>query len=144
MPSILVSVPSFGDSFFICSLTCDGTSETVAKVSVPSFGDSFFMRKEICFNGTGRGSVSVPSFGDSFFIKNWKMALKLSHWAFPSPHSGILFLYLEESEEEKERKRLVSVPSFGDSFFMLWSFNDTDNMIPVSVPSFGDSFFMLC
>ena len=60
-------------------------------VSVPSFGDSFFMKtlhREaiICF------SVSVPSFGDSFFIKGVELGSRLLTDGFPSPHSGILFL----------------------------------------------------
>ncbi len=39
--SAAVSVPSFGDSFFIQSLS--GLSAVLFAVSVPSFGDSFFI-----------------------------------------------------------------------------------------------------
>ena len=46
-------------------------------VSVPSFGDSFFIRRRCNLSVIQWGVVSVPSFGDSFFI----MALKPSHWA---------------------------------------------------------------
>ena len=36
---------------------------------------------------------------------------------FPSPHSGILFLFLSDNHTDRKRLR-VSVPSFGDSFFI--------------------------
>ena len=36
---------------------------------------------------------------------------------FPSPHSGILFYYVQEAQERKQILD-VSVPSFGDSFFI--------------------------
>ena len=63
----LVSVPSFGDSFFIHQR--EVIRSTVSGVSVPSFGDSFFMsEKELADYSAGLRIVSVPSFGDSFFI----------------------------------------------------------------------------
>ena len=37
---------------------------------------------------------------------------------FPSPHSGILFLSMDEWREYTSEITDVSVPSFGDSFFM--------------------------
>ena len=37
---------------------------------------------------------------------------------FPSPHSGILFLWYDQPQLEYEDAEHVSVPSFGDSFFM--------------------------
>ena len=37
---------------------------------------------------------------------------------FPSPHSGILFLFNLIRGEHFKGRNLVSVPSFGDSFFM--------------------------
>ena len=63
--------------------------------------------------------VSVPLFGDSFFIILDAWLNEAGTGLFPSPYSGILFLYLEESEEEKERKRFPSPYSgilflFGD------------------------------
>ena len=66
-----------------------------------------------------RNKVSVPSFGDSFFIKNMleDEAISLEK-VFPSPYSGILFLYAENSKAEAHVKDGVSVPSFGDSFFI--------------------------
>ena len=59
-------------------------------VSVPSFGDSFFIRcrDERCCTDL---RVSVPSFGDSFFIRVYHDDYR-SRGEFPSPHSGILFL----------------------------------------------------
>ena len=65
--SINVSVPSFGDSFFIVSPYGNGV-KLEAVVSVPSFGDSFFIINNEDINGT------------------------VSPYGFPSPHSGILFL----------------------------------------------------
>ena len=110
---VVVSVPSFGDSFFICgngkcSLTCDGFRPLIRGfffyehpegilgkecpvVSVPSFGDSFFILNLPKINKEDVGGVSVPSFGDSFFMIKvpYQGGMKL---LFPSPHSGILFL----------------------------------------------------
>ena len=61
-------------------------------VSAPSFGDSFFIpRKNIVFP-TSQLGVSVPSFGDSFFIKKPGQKVLSITGVFPSPHSGILFL----------------------------------------------------
>ena len=112
-----VSVPSFGDSFFILPvLTLHGGDRR--RVSVPSFGDSFFMKLYAvclvvtlsCFRPLIRGfffyelhacrvcvhvfyKVSVPSFGDSFFMTLKEFAKELENGVkFPSPHSGILFL----------------------------------------------------
>ena len=109
-----VSVPSFGDSFFIsedghcCVVPFDSFRPLIRgfffytcgkgllryspyEVSVPSFGDSFFMGNRCSLNGQILNGVSVPSFGDSFFMKNG----------------------LDYTED-----LIVSVPSFGDSFFI--------------------------
>ena len=112
------------------------------KVSVPSFGDSFFMRLSgvyvpfpllIRFRPLIRGfffydgisqadyaelcsRVSVPSFGDSFFIKLIYALTKLPI--------------------------MVSVPSFGDSFLSSSVNANAVTTSSVSVPSFGDSFFI--
>ena len=60
-------------------------------VSVPSFGDSFFMYFITDF-GCVFPPVSVPSFGDSFFIRKNGLDITEDLVGFPSPHSGILFL----------------------------------------------------
>ena len=89
----MVSVPSFGDSFFIikdnaemqeavqsfpsphsgilflCDTCGNGTSLRKDLVSVPSFGDSFFITSNFVRITRKFTKVSVPSFGDSFFIK---------------------------------------------------------------------------
>ena len=88
----LVSVPSFGDSFFI-GLLNEPVKSTVTVVSVPSFGDSFFIWRHRRIKSCYEAVVSVPSFGDSFFM----MA---SAFSVPSVTPW------------------VSVPSFGDSFFI--------------------------
>ena len=58
-------------------------------------------------------SVSVPSFGDSFFIIVEIKEYATPWYRFPSPHSGILFLWIKLPDHIN-----VSVPSFGDSFFI--------------------------
>ena len=103
-----VSVPSFGDSFFIAVNNFTITSEDghcfrplirgfffylpyaenskaeAHVVSVPSFGDSFFIKGSEFVITALDGAVSVPSFGDSFFMAA---------------------VILEESAEEKESFR---------------------------------------
>ena len=77
------------------SCTCIITCHT--HVSVPSFGDSFFILIEEIEIQIGYNIVSVPSFGDSFFISKTAGVLwKLNMREFPSPHSGILFLSVTE------------------------------------------------
>ena len=61
---------------------------------------------------------------------------------FPSPHSGILFLWKERTINMKISS-VVSVPSFGDSFFIQVLYRSYVKYVSrVSVPSFGDSFFI--
>ena len=65
---------------------------TFSGVSVPSFGDSFFIPSHLREHSPSP-QVSVPSFGDSFFILISAAALMFHGiGGFPSPHSGILFL----------------------------------------------------
>ena len=47
-----------------------------------------------------------PHSGILFLYAEFKGYMRSKHQLFPSPHSGILFLF-EESAEEKERKRLM-------------------------------------
>ena len=136
-----VSVPSFGDSFFISSLS--RRHESLEYVSVPSFGDSFFIiaaaEKMSCLN-----LVSVPSFGDSFFMR-----LSGVYVPFPllirfRPLIRGFFFYDGISQADyAELCSRVSVPSFGDSFFIKLIYALTKLPIMVSVPSFGDSFFIV-
>ena len=86
--------------------------------------------------------VSVPSFGDSFFIASVILEESAEEKErFPSPHSGILFLFLV----------LLSVtagvgacfrPLIRGFFFYLLKCTNTQQRRTVSVPSFGDSFFI--
>ena len=62
-----VSVPSFGDSFFIPRRR-SSLQLSAVRVSVPSFGDSFFISCCVFIHSMAFILVSVPSFGDSFFI----------------------------------------------------------------------------
>ena len=86
-------------------------------VSVPSFGDSFFIPRRRSSLQLSAVRVSVPSFGDSFFMVCIERTSRLIMMRFPSPHSGILFL-LAMHVFIMKRKYTVSVPSFGDSFFI--------------------------
>ena len=134
-----VSVPSFGDSFFISSLS--RRHESLEYVSVPSFGDSFFIiaaaEKMSCLN-----LVSVPSFGDSFFIiclsfyfnfttidsfrpliRGFFFYLEINEdgfitdpMVFPSPHSGILFLFKIATERDDVREIVFPSPHSGILF----------------------------
>ena len=45
--------------------------------------------------------VSVPLFGDSFFITGFEKLNKQAKQLFPSPYSGILFLYLVKVNNDR-------------------------------------------
>ena len=113
-------------------------------VSVPSFGDSFFIPRRRSSLQLSAVRVSVPSFGDSFFMVCIERTSRLIMMRFPSPHSGILFLYGYLRRCSNVPGGIVSVPSFGDSFFILLSraYQSCPMIMTVSVPSFGDSFFI--
>ncbi len=115
LPEGYVSVPSFGDSFFIKSLIMHicisvklGFRPLIrgfffyslygAVVIRPTFSGFrplirgfFFYTKHRTGGDIHAAKVSVPSFGDSFFIIN-KEDIGGTVSPFPSPHSGILFL----------------------------------------------------
>ena len=63
-------------------------------VSVPSFGDSFFISDSMAFGKRMLNEFPSPHSGILFLCKSH---IRLNHgirvlWKFPSPHSGILFL----------------------------------------------------
>ena len=113
-----VSVPSFGDSFFMVK---KNESNDRRKRRFPSphsgilflsyprwdlsqiYKDSFrplirgffFYNSRLKRKEDGVKRVSVPSFGDSFFIPKINKEDVGGTVSFPSPHSGILFLYLQ-------------------------------------------------
>ena len=87
-------------------------------VSVPSFGDSFFIPRRRSSLQLSAVRVSVPSFGDSFFMVCIERTSRLIMMRFPSPHSGILFLFYYHLTYHLYLFH-VSVPSFGDSFFII-------------------------
>ena len=80
--------------FFYMDDTRDKIKHMLKVVSVPSFGDSFFITDILAAESrTQMKKVSVPSFGDSFFIAYTFYAFDSKKAReFPSPHSGILFL----------------------------------------------------
>ena len=136
-----VSVPSFGDSFFIPRRR-SSLQLSAVRVSVPSFGDSFFIcscithwKKRIsCFRPLIRG----------FFFYIINMTLKeFAKDLFPSPHSGILFL----SDHNTKLNLEESAEGFPSPHSGILFLSRTDPTFPVfavgvSVPSFGDSFFI--
>ena len=88
----MVSVPSFGDSFFI--INNEDINGTVSPYGFPSpHSGILFLCLDVQWERRQSINVSVPSFGDSFFIV--------------SPYGNGVKL-----------EAVVSVPSFGDSFFM--------------------------
>ena len=116
----IVSVPSFGDSFFIRGKRTQAPDKCSFRPLIRGF---FFYRKIGKLLNELRKRVSVPSFGDSFFIKKtYSDAAECLGISFPSPHSGILFLSVNLMHRHM-KNLTVSVPSFGDSFFILLYFS---------------------
>ena len=62
--AVLVSVPSFGDSFFIIMNITSIIGKLIA-VSVPSFGDSFFI--EVIVDDSSCGDCFRPLIRGFFF-----------------------------------------------------------------------------
>ena len=115
--SVCVSVPSFGDFFFIMLYAmCLVVTLSCFRPLIRGF---FFychcillvrLGKRLRFRPLIRGfffyvgnvpslvmahqRVSVPSFGDSFFMVKKNESNDRRKRRFPSPHSGILFLYI--------------------------------------------------
>ena len=87
-------------------------------VSVPSFGDSFFMKSSWTTVAAGILESFRPLIRGFFFYPLSMESLPFPHISFPSPHSGILFLCAAITTESL-KKTMVSVPSFGDSFFIV-------------------------
>ena len=109
------------------------------KVSVPSFGDSFFISTMLS-DIFSVNSFPSPHSG-ILFLSAAGQPLEDLNQEFPSPYSGILF-YRDAGHESYPERQPVSVPSFGDSFFIKELNRYGDMITKVSVPSFGDSFFM--
>ena len=124
-----VSVPSFGDSFFIRKESIRN-QHGWQKVSVPSFGDSFFILLSFWIKRPTSTNVSVPSFGDSFFILDEKSDRRVNP-RFPSPHSGILFLF---KLVKKGSEFVITFPSPHSGILFLWQEK-------LSVPSHPETCF---
>ena len=113
------------------------------QVSVPSFGDSFFMR--------GNKSLDEKSYRRfrplirGFFFYFLKFANEhASSCSFPSPHSGILFLFTRALINLLIRKRKFPSPHSGILFLCeIGGEQVFSEWADVSVPSFGDSFFII-
>ena len=116
-----VSVPSFGDSFFI--IMYRSYVEYISWGEFPSpHSGILFLYLDSCIANVYDGTVgfrplirgfffyimsfstewvirylvvSVPSFGDSFFMYSYTCIITCHIYGFPSPHSGILFLWAD-------------------------------------------------
>ena len=88
------------------------------EVSVPSFGDSFFINF-LCLNNEESISICFRPLIRGFFF--YSVTLVKDDWnlvlTFPSPYSGILFLCWFYNLWALPNAT-VSVPLFGDSFFI--------------------------
>ena len=87
-------------------------------VSVPSFGDSFFIKDMLEDEAISLEKVFPSPYSGILFLWKHRNVNRFSKLAFPSPYSGILFLCIVLKPERK-RIYIVSVPLFGDSFFMI-------------------------
>ena len=87
-------------------------------VSVPSFGDSFFIPRRRSSLQLSAVRVSVPSFGDSFFISNHQLYTGERYQKGFRPLIRGFFFYEFVFTALDGAVVIVSVPSFGDSFFM--------------------------
>ena len=88
---MIVSVPSFGDSFFI-GTQANKEHQPLLSVSVPSFGDSFFINGMFEFSIGSCGTFPSPHSGILFLFRGYDVCKSSYLEWFPSPHSGILFL----------------------------------------------------
>ena len=79
-------------------------------------GFFFYNTAAFMFDGNG-GKFPSPHSGILFLYKHGIECL-ISGLVFPSPHSGILFLFAVYTIRFIKKKTRVSVPSFGDSFFI--------------------------
>ena len=141
---ISVSVPSFGDSFFIWKHEKCTERKIRCRFPSPHSGILFLFETHIHFMRLIAKKVSVPSFGDSFFIRSSLSTIHLIRTRFPSPHSGILFLYLQPGTLVIVRVEEAFPSPHSGILFLCWDVGNlfTNNSKIVSVPSFGDSFFI--
>ena len=136
-----VSVPSFGDSFFIAVNNFTITSEDGHCFRPLIRGFFFYYICKFFIPSRYLEVVSVPSFGDSFFILMPWQTIRTKRRCFRPLIRGFFF-YCGDGECSLKCNG-VSVPSFGDSFFMHSFIKRIECPVSlVSVPSFGDSFFI--
>ena len=111
-------------------------------VSVPSFGDSFFIRKEGNFMLPKFKLFPSPHSEILFLFIVSSHSRVFCRNGFRPLIRGFFF-YILELVPYAENSKAVSVPSFGEFFFFSTSMELTRVLYRhVSVPSFGDSFFM--
>ena len=104
----------------------------------------FFYLNRPVINNEDINGVSVPSFGDSFFIDGLDYTEDLVGFGpFPSPHSGILFLWVSQSALRLGKSKSFPSPHSGILFLCTVQTVPQKGIKKVSVPSFGDSFFIL-
>ena len=87
-------------------------------VSVPLFGDSFFIKEMKLSPQCGEIEFPSPYSGILFLCDYIALQGSMTEEGFPSPYSGILFL-LDTPCGHVHLFQAVSDPLFGDSFFIL-------------------------
>ena len=119
---LIVSVPSFGDSFFII-VTRDWNNQSLSGFPSPHSGILFLYQPQLVYEDTANGFRPLIR-GFFFYPSIAREYPNYKDMTFPSPHSGILFLFREKAFNKRCCSYVVSVPSFGDSFFIEEGFKD--------------------
>ena len=131
-----VSVPSFGDSFFMVNKNADKPDKDCFRPLIRGFffytvvirptfsgkycfrplirGFFFYNTAAFMFDGNG-GKFPSPHSGILFLYKHGIECL-ISGLVFPSPHSGILFLFAGEQTGMVQRKTWFPSPHSGILF----------------------------
>ena len=140
--AIIVSVPSFGDSFFMVIIRPAFSRDYSGfRPLIRGFFFYKLISRTIWTPCVRRFRPLIRGF--FFYAEEKERKRLISAAAFPSPHSGILFLL---DFEDTEHGILVTGfrPLIRGFFFYSscgWSYPPP--LLAVSVPSFGDSFFMI-
>ena len=121
-----VSVPLFGDSFFMVVIR-PTFSGKYAVVSVPLFGDSFYIRTSHRIS-SGWRKCFRPLIRGFFFYDSQTVAKAISGLMFPSPYSGILFL-LKAAKNKSLGRRTCFRPLIRGFFFY-------DSLRPPDIPQY--------
>ena len=134
-----VSVPSFGDSFFIKDMLEDEAISLEKVFPSPYSGILFLSERKVilCYQNSNCFRPLIRGF---FFYGYEMYELSGNRYSFRPLIRGFFF-YGGKISLQYRNVAMVSVPSFGDSFFIKGTYGWYADIYVVSVPSFGDSFF---